>query len=106
MHPQETCKLPVRYDDMPVEGCVVFNSSSQCWSVGGDWIPCGPGAPGAAGLVSGPVTQLKDVQRVTTDNNVCDLPFFFQVSAWRGHALNLGLRAECVGFRAWDNNAC
>lgn len=92
LHTQETCTLPVQYDGLPIEGCVVFNSSSQCWSVGGDWIPCGPGAPGAAGLVTGPTTQLKDAQRVTTDNNVCDLPFFFEVSARLGRAMVLKFR--------------
>ena len=78
---QETCILPIQHNGLQIEGCVIFNSSTQCWSVAGAWIPCGQGAPGAASLVSGPLTQLLDAQRVTTDNNLCDLPYIFEVGA-------------------------
>ena len=71
---QQTCTQPLTYGGATVNGCASFSSRLYCWSIQGSWIPCGPGARGSAGLVVDTVTQLKNVQRVSLDNNVCTLP--------------------------------
>ena len=71
----------LQYQGGPVRGCVVFDGRSQCPSLAGKWIACGSGAAGTAGAVTGQVTALQDVARVTADGQACELPVVYGVRA-------------------------
>ena len=70
---------PLQYQGSPVPGCVAFDGRIQCPSLAGKWIACGAGAAGAAGAVTGTVTQLRDAARVTTYGQDCELPVVYGV---------------------------
>lgn len=78
----QLCELPLMYSGIQIDNCVDIGGDQYCWTTGGAWAPCAPGAllqspqPGTLGVgpTTVPVLTMQQVTRMTTDGELCDLP--------------------------------